>query len=240
MVTTQSRLIKVDDAAFDRAWASRGILSPAELNRAEGFRRESNRREFFVAHVELRHMLSRRTGVAAHSLRFVNSPCPECGRETARPTLADLHRPYFSISHTSGLVAIAVSGAPVGIDVERKFPQGQGSSGIITQLHPREQREIREVSDSTRGAAVLDCWVRKEAVLKGAGVGIAHGLAEPYVGHRFEVDLAAIGWRIAKLDTPAGYAGAIATWTRAGSLNPSAQPLPIGTEDHARVLTWGP
>ena len=69
----------------------------------------------------------------------------------------------FSISHSGGAVAVAVSGQPVGVDVERCGHElGQGfASRMLTE---RELASLCEGSD-----AVLELWCRKEAIFKMGG-----------------------------------------------------------------------
>jgi len=93
--------------------------------------------------------------------------CPRCGgTDHGRPSLlatAGLRRPaHVSLARAAGLSVVALSTAgPVGVDVEpdgaAAFP---GFHGVAA--HPDEARE-----DPTR------IWVRKEALLKAHGTGLA-------------------------------------------------------------------
>lgn len=79
-----------------------------------------------------------------------------------------------SLSHTDGCAAIAVShfGA-VGIDVE-PVSRMAAMDGIALQvLHRDEVDAIASVHAARRPLALLQLWVRKEALLKAAGIGLA-------------------------------------------------------------------
>ena len=87
---------------------------------------------------------------------------------------------------------------------------------LLTALEPRERIALGAVPEAERAAAFAQCWVRKEAYLKGTGEGLSRepDAVRVGLGTRFgdpgpaagELD----GWQIADLDAPPGYAGAIA------------------------------
>ena len=66
---------------------------------------------------------------------------------------------HISISHTGELVAIAVSNAPVGLDIE----SGERNATKVTRLFLRE-REIEQAGDDNNEA--LRLWTVKEAAFK--------------------------------------------------------------------------
>jgi 4'-phosphopantetheinyl transferase len=74
--------------------------------------------------------------------------------------------PHFSISHAGDYVVVAVTDdGPMGVDVE-----------LITRGDDKIDRRVRADSErSAGGADLMRRWVRKEAVLKATG----HGLAVP-------------------------------------------------------------
>lgn len=95
-----------------------------------------------------------------------SAPCPRCGGPHGRPVVVPgLMMPHVSLAAAGPLVAVAVTDAgPVGVDVERVLRAG--SPGFLdVALHPDE-----DLPDGPEAAARL--WVRKEAVLKAAGVGL--------------------------------------------------------------------
>lgn len=79
----------------------------------------------------------------------------------------------FNVARSSGLVVVAVArGREVGVDVER-LGRGPWLSLPSQVLTPRELASLEGLTDVTPADAFLRLWVRKEAVLKAAGAGLA-------------------------------------------------------------------
>src|SRR5262249_10475787 len=94
-------------------------LVAAERERAARFRHADDRWTYVTAHAGLRTILSSMLGIAPHEIGFV---VEQKGKPKLDPTrharAADAVQ--FNISHTRGLVAVAVATHSVGIDVERR------------------------------------------------------------------------------------------------------------------------
>ena len=185
------------------------VLDEGERQQAERFHRDDDRRRFTVAHASLRVILGARLGLAPECLRFGREPCPECGGPNGRPVLMDSAASlHFSLSHAGGLVAVAVASAPVGIDVE-PMPGVEVVSAVLETLHPREREVVLAAPLTRRSAVFARMWTLKEALLKGIGTGLAHGLADHDLtdgAHPWPDQ----GWSLAQLPVEAGYAGAVA------------------------------
>jgi 4'-phosphopantetheinyl transferase len=121
------------------------------------------------ADVVLRTEVARFHGVAASAV-VLRHTCPRCGSdEHGRPavmaTAAIRHPAWISVARAGELSVVAVTDAgPVGVDVE---VEGAASfSGFDdVALHPGERASGAD--EATRA------WVRKEALLKAHGLGLA-------------------------------------------------------------------
>jgi 4'-phosphopantetheinyl transferase len=81
---------------------------------------------------------------------------------------------YTSLSHADGLIALAVTKmGPVGIDIEPAVRACVMAEIAGRVQQPGDAAELSALPEPARGRALLEMWVRKEAVLKAAGVGLA-------------------------------------------------------------------
>ncbi|MGY1409884.1 MULTISPECIES: 4'-phosphopantetheinyl transferase family protein [unclassified Luteimonas] len=146
------------------------------------------------------------------------------------PRLRD-DRLFTSLSHAGQRVAIAIAGAgPIGIDVEPASRAPDMPELAERVAHPEELRELAYLAPGALGEALLAMWVRKEALLKAAGIGLERemdsfvapwGVALALPGDTFpgrSVELRALhdpGWACA-VAVPPGAAIMLATPARGG------------------------
>jgi 4'-phosphopantetheinyl transferase len=212
-MTTVSALWIPDAAAL--AGDAADVLSPEESRRAASFRHQRDRRRYVVAHVWLRRLLGSRLGLPPASVRFEAGACAHCAGPHGKPQLPAATGLHFSLSHAGDVALCAVGGAPVGVDVEA-VPAGAGYLELMSALEPRERRAVGALPAAERAAAFTQCWVRKEAYLKGTGEGLSRepDAVRVGVGTRYGdpgPDAGALGgWQLTDLDAPPGYAAAIA------------------------------
>ncbi|MFF0725230.1 4'-phosphopantetheinyl transferase family protein [Streptomyces sp. NPDC004134] len=179
-------------------------LDDAERQRHASFLRRADRIRYGVAHAELRRLLGELTGTAPAALRFGRSACPRCGGPHGRPVLErPADGPEFSLSHGGGLVLVAVAPGRVGVDVEpvRAAPP---EPGLVERLHPAERAVVRTAPEALRSAAFTRLWTRKEAYLKGLGVGLGRALDAD------DVSTGVPGWHLVDLAPGNGHTGALA------------------------------
>jgi 4'-phosphopantetheinyl transferase len=120
----------------------------------------------------LRHVLGAALERSPSSLAFVAGPW-------GRPELAGSPPPLrFSLSHTPGLVACALTaGLDVGIDVEDAESRGLDPDAVATTvLAPAEIAALRSLSAAEQRERFLALWTLKESVVKALGRGVSHPL----------------------------------------------------------------
>lgn len=187
------------------AWLDDRLLDGDERRRAAHLERAADRAEFIAAHLLLREVLGRRLDVAPEELSFTRSPCPRCGGPHGRPVLDTPDPPVqFSLSRSNGLVLVAVAEEPVGVDVEA-LPDRATALSVSELLHPVERAKVLAAPPAQQPAVFASLWTRKEAQLKGVGVGVAVDMAA-------EDPRAAVadGWRISDLEVGVDHAAAVA------------------------------
>lgn len=156
-------------------WAEPGLATPehqqlfdgVEWGRWTALRQRADRDRFTVAAALLRLVVAARTGLAPAAVP-VRRECARCGRPHGRPRIEgyDLH---VSVTHSGERVGVAVSPAPVGVDVELIRPVNLAELAPHT-LGPDER------------PAGLDgffrYWTRKESAVKATGDGMTVPLSQ--------------------------------------------------------------
>ncbi|MEV0374441.1 4'-phosphopantetheinyl transferase superfamily protein [Streptomyces sp. NPDC050636] len=194
----------------ERAAADAWLLDGDERARAQAFVREADRDRYRVAHVVLRRLLGAYLSQDPAAVELVREPCPGCGGPHGRPAVAGspLH---FSLSHSGDLALFAFAETPVGVDVEAE-PSPEASAEVAAVLHPAERAELAALPPAARPASLARCWARKEAYLKGIGIGLAEDPSVTYVGAGPD-PADPSGWSLADVPVPRGYAAACAVRT---------------------------
>lgn len=200
------RAADIDEARIDET-----VLDVEESRRADNRMRPDQRQCFVRAHVMLRQLLSNRLGVPPGEISYSSQPCPSCGCPHGRPMVDGASPPtHFSLSRRGGLFLIGIAPVPLGVDVEA-FPEIGTVHDVITLLHPEERSEILAADPSEQSARFACIWTRKEAYLKGIGVGVTADLASDYLGAA-DPGATPPGWTVASIPVGSGYAGAVAVW----------------------------
>ena len=160
-------LWRIDLDATDEAGLA--ALSAAEHQRAAGFLRAQDGRQFARSRAAVRAILARYLDIAPADVRF------RSGRN-GKPDVAapdDRIGPSYNSTHSHRLALCAVAGVPVGVDVEwiRPAPIAAGiAAGIVSPSGPIRPDEIPSPElDWT----FFQAWTRTEAALKATGEGLS-------------------------------------------------------------------
>lgn len=150
------------------------VLDEGERARANAFRLEDDRLSYCLAHGLLRRALSALSpGIPPSAWRFERGPHGK--PHIAGPIETDL---AFSLSHTRGLVAIALArGLSLGVDVEADTRDVNGVE-IATRFFSRDEANaLRALPAETCPRAFLALWTLKEAIVKASGRGLTQDLS---------------------------------------------------------------
>ena len=143
------------------------LVNAAELERANGLARDSDRRHFLARRSVLRALLSERSGLVPEMIDLDSV-------ERGKPSLPETNSLRFNASRSDRWFAVVLSESAIepGIDIEvlREIPDAASLSRRI--LSPEETRALGDgiVHDSE---TLLRLWTRKEAVLKSLGTGLS-------------------------------------------------------------------
>ncbi len=152
---------------LERLWP---FLTEPERTRGQRFVRDVDRRTYAVTRTLIRRTLSEYGPTRPRDWRFVLNAhdCPFV--EPAQAGSPPLH---FNVSHTDGLVALAVTrGHRLGVDVERVT---RLVTDGIAERHfaAAEVRALRALPDDDQATAFFEYWTLKEAYIKARGMGLA-------------------------------------------------------------------
>ena len=156
-----------DHVGASDAWA---LLGPDERAMALRLRNDDDRVRRVQARAARRRLLARYVGADPDDLCFREGRDgkPELVARPGRPTVR------FNVTHSGSVILIAVAAdRELGVDVERiqaGFPWEPVADASLASV---EVVGIRELPAPRRLRAFFDCWVRKEAYLKGLGTGLS-------------------------------------------------------------------
>ncbi|MBB5888963.1 4'-phosphopantetheinyl transferase family protein [Kutzneria kofuensis] len=192
------------------------VVPEAEQRRAGRYRQRVDRQRSLTGAWLLRTAVAAQTGEHPDEV-LLDRTCADCGQQHGRPRLPAGVGIEVSVSHAGDRVAVALTRlGEVGVDVGFAPLIGQFDRDLAENTLSAKELAALETSDNP-GAAFLQLWVRKEALLKATG----HGLRMPM--SRIEV-------------SPAGEPPALVAWpldipvdgVRLAMLNP-------GPRHHAAV-----
>ena len=195
------------------------VLDESERRRAHALETPDLRRRYLLAHAALRHLLGQALGLPPRDVRIVRESCPRCGATGGRPVLGESMRSlHFSLSAASTWCS-SHSPRLRSAWTWRQSLRTAPSTRPARSLHPAEREELRDMDPDGRRATFTRLWSRKEAYLKGIGVGVAHGLDE-YVGTRPQ-GAAPEGWTLLEVPVPPGFAASAALHTGSHATGPA-------------------
>jgi 4'-phosphopantetheinyl transferase len=206
----------LDDVAAPAEYCER-ILSEDELERADRFHFDRDRRRFVVGRGLLRMILARYVHIPPAEFFFFYG---HHGKPRLTPTRASASL-HFNVSHSGGLALYAVTrDCELGIDVERVRPMSDADQIAASYFSAREQRQWMSLSSAQQEKAFFKFWTCKEACLKAEGGGLAESMKQleifenPPTEARTFASLHFSGpdghWAVAVFEPSEGYSAALA------------------------------
>jgi 4'-phosphopantetheinyl transferase len=180
-----------------------GVLRVEECDRARRLRREEDRWAAVVSRGAARILLARYGSGLPGDLVLVLGP-------QGKPRLADGSPLRFNVSHSDGLVLVALSrDAEVGVDVER-VREVPSMDTVVGHFFGEAERECFDgLPPGGQLEGFFQAWVRKEAVVKARGDGLA-AVADVDVREDAGGGLRCGRWHVADLAVRDGYCAAVA------------------------------
>lgn len=147
-------------------------LSPSEHARLERIQHPRALAEFVAGRRLIREVLGALLGLQAREVILVQS---ERGALSIAPTHSSPLR--FNLSHTEGLVVLAVAETDVGVDVEWLDRPGRTVELADRYFAPAETAALRALPVDQQRDRFFDLWTLKESYIKARGLGLAIPLA---------------------------------------------------------------
>ena len=227
------------DAPAVAPWAA--LLDPVERARAARFAFPHSRISFIAAHALARAALAEAAGVAPAAFTFATGTHgkPEALLEGRPSGLA------FNLSHTGGLVGVAVAavpGLPLGFDLEpisRRAPL-EVAHRYFTDT---EIAWLDRLPEARRAEGFFRLWTLKEAFIKATGKGLTQGLSTfwfrvdpPSIAFAPDLPGHARDWWFAQRLVHGGFLAAIGLRGRGARIDASWRELAPGDFFGARLL----
>ena len=221
-VLPRPRLVDLWLADVDATAAARmrEYLLASELERADRFRFDADRHAFVTCRGLVRMILGRIVEAdpirlplkATHHGKLFVERCPV----------------RFNVAHSGTLGVIAVAAEEVGVDIE-KHNDRLGRADLARRFFsPTECASLSQLDPMDFDAGFYRCWTRKEAYIKGRGLGLSLPLDSFDVpveaaDDKDELSVAgdegeAANWALRSLEVAHGYAAAVALRSRGWSL----------------------
>lgn len=183
-------------------------LSPAEVERANRYVYQIHRNRFVVRRGLQRLILGAYLQMPPTQLQFALG-------QNNKPYIGngDTCNIQYNLSHSGDWALLAVSKGIIGCDIEYAEASFQFSDILPDHFSADEAAYINQ-QDSTNRFFVL--WTRKEAILKGTGLGIGDHLQyTPALdgGHEMPPQIAGsqLNWQVQSFNSADDYMGTIAT-----------------------------
>lgn len=146
------------------------ILADEELERANRFYFEKERRHWVIAHAFLRMLLGRYLDIDPSKLRFITN---DYGKPSLMYPPSGI-RLHFNLSHSGELALYAFAyDRQVGIDVEYMRTDVDYSELATYHFSAHERAVFGALPETLQKEAFFLCWSRKEAYIKARGKGLS-------------------------------------------------------------------
>lgn len=149
----------------------KAILSGDEIERANRFHFERDRRRYILVRSHLRYLLGRYLNIPPTEIIFTYN-------EFGKPQLAS-GAMHFNVSHSANFGLLAFDHLnPLGVDVEFKRPDFGGLKIARRFFSEHEVKELESLPETERLQGFFNGWSRKESYIKAEGKGLAIPLSQ--------------------------------------------------------------
>ena len=147
------------------------VLSIDEKRRADRFRFAKDRERYIIGHGILKKIIATYSGIEPNLLQFI---CEKYGK----PVLTH-KKLLFNMSRSEGLALYAFTrNREVGIDIENIREIPEMDQIVARYFSSIEKSFFHALPECSKKNVFFQLWTRKEAYLKGVGIGLTQPLDE--------------------------------------------------------------
>ena len=172
------------------------LLSKNEQNKFAELKQTTSQNNYLISHATTRIILGQYLNIPPQQVKIIT-------KANKKPILEDLAtktRLDFNLTHSENLCLLAVSlTAKIGIDLEYKRKIKNCLALAHRFFAEDEYKLILSCSKFSQNEMFLKIWTTKEAILKGANLGISGNLDKVIINLHPKLDLTTISSSISKL-----------------------------------------
>lgn len=146
-----------------------GLLNPHEITRSTSYHHEKDQNRFILSRASLRILMAKYTNIDPHMVEF--------GYDHNKKPLLIVNNGtaiHYNTTHSGDWILIAVSNAPVGIDIEYI-----NENFVYEDVMPAcfSEAEVNVIDDAPDPRSCFyGLWTKKEALVKATGKGVDNEL----------------------------------------------------------------
>ena len=164
---------RLDDEIHD---LTKSCHSAEERQRVRALRFERDRIRYARSHAFLRSCLAALLGCHPVQVRIVTVAN---GKPVLAASPAHGSNLHFSMSRSGDVCVLAVSGSPVGVDIERIRPIAEMRAMAMNLWGTAALKRLDQISDETEQRAIFfRWWTGHEATVKCSGAGLGDEIAD--------------------------------------------------------------
>ena len=164
--------LAVEDEIDEAARAGFGaLMTAAEREQQQRFRFDHDRSRYLITRGMVRTVLSQYADIAPADWTF---ECNDYGRPHIAPRHGEACALSFNISHSRGLIALAVARhRALGVDVEQLTQRPVSMDIAQRYFAPVEVADLARVPQAGQQDRFFEYWTLKESYIKARGMGLS-------------------------------------------------------------------
>lgn len=176
--------IDINDRNIQLADNNKNILSPTELSNMNSFMFKKDYHKYLVAHVVMRLLLARYNNLQPSEINYRYG-------KYGKPYFSE--NIFFNLSHSHKKIILGLCDKEIGVDIEHKSNIDYNN---LSDLICTEEEKLYINNAANKKDKFYELWTKKEAVLKGLGVGLNKDMKSFSVAAKTSCNIENCIWQI--------------------------------------------